>query len=323
MRTRQLGNTDLYLTTVGIGTWAIGGRGWGPQDDNDSVKTLLRGLELGVNWIDTAAVYGFGHSEEIVGKAIKEAKHRPYVFTKCGRIRGENDDVKGYLKKESIHAEVDASLMRLGVDMIDLYQMHWPDPPEDIEEGWEAMAELVQEGKVRYIGVSNFNTKRLKRIQPIHSPASLQPSYSMLRREAEDAILGFCEQNNIGVIVYSPMERGLLTGTFTKERISNLPEDDHRRHNSRFQEPELSANLNLVEGLRPIAQRNNRTLPQLAIAWVLRRPEVTGAIVGSRRPEQIEDTVQAGDWELSDEDIEKIETLLKARKEELRPKNRT
>lgn len=317
MHTRKLGYTDLHLTTVGLGTWAIGGEwayGWGPQDDGDSIGAIQRAIDLGINWIDTAAVYGLGHAEEVLGKAIQGRREKLIIATKCGRVGDKAaGTIAGRLKSESIRREVEDSLRRLKIDVIDLYQMHWPQPDEDIEEGWSTIAELIQEGKVRYGGVSNFNVAQLKRIQPIHPVASLQPPYSMLRREVEAELLPYCAANDIGVIVYSPMQAGLLTGRFTRERAAGLPEGDWRRRNENFQEPKLSANLALVDGLRPIAAQNGMTLSQLAIAWVLRRPEVTAAIVGARRPEQIEETVHGGDVTLSEGDIAAIERLLSER----------
>lgn len=322
MKTRKLGYSDLHLTPVGLGTWAIGGGdnpyGWGPQDDEESIVTIRRGLDLGLNWLDTAAGYGKGHSEEIVGKAIAGRRDEVIVATKCGILwKEDGSDIYGHLKADSIRREVEDSLRRLKVEVIDLYQIHWPLPDEDVEEGWSTIAELVKEGKVRYGGVSNFNIDQLKRAQAIHPIASLQPPYSMLVRDVEPEILPYCHQNNIGVIVYSPMQAGLLTGKMTKERVDQFPDDDWRKGNPLFQEPELSLNLELVEGLRPIAERNGRSLAELAIAWVLRRPEVTGAIVGARRPDQIEQTAPAGAWQLSAEDITEINTLLSRREEEL------
>jgi aryl-alcohol dehydrogenase-like predicted oxidoreductase len=321
MKTRKLGWTDLDLSVIGLGTWAIGGGGWrfgwGPQDDRESVAAILRALELGVNWIDTAPVYGLGHSEEIVGEAIRGLREKPIIATKCGMVWDGSGKISHCLKRGSIRAEVEASLKRLGLDVIDLYQIHWPVPEEDIEEAWAAIAGLIDEGKIRYAGVSNFSVEQLERIQDIHPVASVQPPYSMLRREIEDELLGFCRRNNIGVLVYSPMERGLLTGKFSRERVKNLPEDDHRRLYPPFREPELSVNLELVEGLRGIAERKGRTVGQLAIAWVLRRPEVTAAIVGARRPPQIEETAAAGDWVLSEEDLAAVEALLDKRRRAL------
>ncbi len=323
MQKRQLGYTDLKLTTVGLGTWAMGGPwqfGWGPQDDGDAIAAILAALEEGINWIDTAPVYGCGHSEELVGKALKQIKTKPIVATKCGLLWNEKREKVSCLKAESIRKECEASLKRLGIDAIDLYQMHWPEPDEDVERGWEEMARLAEEGKVRYIGVSNFNIEQLERIRKIAPVASLQPPYSMLHREVEDELLTFCAKNNIGIVVYSPMQRGLLTGKFSQERLAGLPPDDHRRRMPEFQEPQFSATLQLVDQLRPIAKRNGRTLAQLAISWVLRRSEVTAAIVGSRRPEQITETAGAGDWKLTVEDIYKIEKFLKERQEKLNGK---
>lgn len=328
MQKRKLGYTDLDLSTIGLGTWAIGGAGWvggwGPQDDKQSIATIRHSLELGINWIDTAPAYGLGHSEEVVGQAIKGIRDKVIIATKCGRVWDKDGNISGRLKKEDLCSEVEVSLKRLGIDVIDLYQIHWPDPDENIEEAWGTIADLVKEGKIRYAGVTNFNVEQLKRIQPIHPVASLQPPYNILVRGGiihpaggkltmENGLFDYCSANNIGVIVYSPMQKGLLTGKFTRERIQNLPPDDHRREDPHFQEPELTANLELVEGLRPIAQKNGKTLAQLAIAWVLRRPEVTAAIVGARRPSQIEETVVAGEWVLSREDIAAIDRLLEKR----------
>jgi len=338
MQTRKLGYSDLHLTTVGLGTWAIGGGGWaygwGPQDDSESIAAIRRALDLGINWIDTAAVYGLGHSEEIVGQAIPstgsgrrpstDSGHRAgrrdevIIATKCGLVWDEGSTTPyGRLKAESVRREAEASLRRLELEVIDLYQIHWPNPDEDIEEAWRVIADLIREGKVRYGGVSNFSVEQLKRVQAIHPVASLQPPYSMLRRGIEEELLAYCAANDIGVIVYSPMQAGLLTGTFTKERVANLPDEDWRKGSSAFREPELSANLALVEKLRPIAERNGRTVAQLAIAWVLRRPEVTAAIVGARRPSQIEETAPAGDWMLSEEDVAEIDALLVERERAL------
>ncbi len=314
MRTNRLGWTDLGLTTIGLGTWAMGGGGWsfawGPQDDDESISTIHRAIELGINWIDTAPVYGLNHAEEVVGKALKGLKEKPIIATKCGRVWDEDGNISGCLKKDSIHSEVEESLGRLGIDVIDLYQIHWPIPDEDIEEVWGAIADLIREGKVRYGGVSNFSVEQLKRIHPIHPVASIQPSYSILVRDIEHELLSFCEENNIGVIAYSPMQKGLLTGTFTSERMQNLPEDDHRRRDPMFQEPELSNNLAFVEKLCSVAEKKGKTVAQLAISWVLRRPEVTAAIVGARHPFQIEETVVAGELMLSKEDIDAIDILL-------------
>ncbi|MBN1803976.1 MAG: aldo/keto reductase [Sedimentisphaerales bacterium] len=321
MQMRKLGFTDLNLTTVGLGTWAIGGPwqfGWGPQDDDEAIGAILASLDAGINWIDTAPIYGLGHSEELVGKALKQTKQKPIIATKCSLLWNDKREKVSCLKARSIRRECHDSLERLGVETIDLYQIHWPDPQEDIEEAWEEMAKLVEEGKVRYLGVSNFNVEQIKRLRKIHPVASLQPPYSMLHREAEDELLAYCEQNDIGVIVYSPMQRGLLTGKFSPERLSGLPLDDHRRRSPDFHEPQFTATLQFVEKLKQIAERTGKTLAQLSISWVLRRPEVTAAIVGARRPEQIIETAPASDWDLSKEDIEQIEQLLTVRMDSLR-----
>ncbi|MBE7474096.1 MAG: aldo/keto reductase [Anaerolineae bacterium] len=322
MQTRQLGYSDLQLTVVGLGTWAIGGGGWiygwGPQDDADSIAAIQRALDLGINWIDTAAVYGAGHSEEVVSRAITGRRHEVIVATKGGRILEPGQEQPfARLKADSLRREVEASLRRLRVEAIDLYQIHWPDPDEDIEEGWGAVAELIREGKVRYGGVSNFSVAQLKRIQPIHPVVSLQPPYSMLRRGIEDELLDYCAANNIGVIAYSPMQAGLLTGKFSRERLATRPDDDWRPRNEHFQEPQLSLNLELVEKLRPMAARHGRNVAQLAIAWVLRRPEITAAIVGARHPAQIEETAPAGDWQLSAAELAEIDNLLAWREQRL------
>ncbi|MDK2896628.1 MAG: hypothetical protein PWP04_748 [Candidatus Atribacteria bacterium] len=315
MQTRTLGWTEVKLTTVGLGTWAIGGGNWefawGPQNDQESIETIHQALDMGINWIDTAAVYGLGHSEEIVGRAIKGMKERPFIATKCGRVWDDQGRITGNLTRESVRREAENSLRRLGVEVIDLFQIHWPDPDYQIEEGWATIADLIKEGKIRYGGVSNFNVEQLKRIQKIHPVASLQPPYSMLRREAEKELFPYCAEQHIGVIVYSPMQKGLLTGKITPERVKNFAPDDHRRNDSMFQEPQLSSNLKLVEKLRSIAEKEGRSVAQLAIAWVLRRPEVTAAIVGARRPDQIKETAPAGDWSLSPQIIEAIEGWLK------------
>ncbi len=320
MQMRQLGYTDLKLTTVGLGTWAIGGPwqfGWGPQDDDEAIAAILASLETGINWLDTAPVYGLGHSEELVGKALKQTNKKPIIATKCSLLWTDKREKVSCLKAQSIRQECHDSLERLGIETIDLYQIHWSEPDEDIEQAWEEMARLAEEGKIRYLGVSNFNVGQIKRIQKIHPVASLQPPYSMLHREVEDELLVYCAQNDIGVVAYSPMQRGLLTGKFSPERISSLPLDDHRRVNPDFHEPKFTATLELVEQLRPIAERNGKTLAQLSISWVLRRPEVTAAIVGARKPEQILETAPASDWDLNKEDIEQIEQLLAERQAKL------
>src|SRR5229473_1373572 len=307
MQTKRLGSSDMQITPIGIGAWAIGGGGWafgwGPQDDNESISAIRAALDQGVNWIDTAAVYGLGHSEEVVGKAIKGLVNPPYIFTKCERIWNEGGEIGKSLKADSIRREVEASLRRLNVDRIDLYQIHWPEPDEQIEEGWTAMAQLKAEGKVRYIGVSNFNVEQMRRAQAIAPITSLQPPYSMISPEIEESILPFCGANNIGVIVYSPMASGLLSGAMTRERIAALPDDDWRKHSPNFQEPLLSRNLRLVERLRAIGQRYSATPGEVAIAWTLRNPAVTGAIVGVRSAQQASGIAGAADVPLTADDI--------------------
>ena len=318
MRRRKLGYTELELSRVGLGTWAMGGPwqfGWGPQDDDDAVESIFEAMEQGINWIDTAAVYGCGHSEELVGRALKEMDEEPIVATKCGLLCNERREKVNCLKRESIMKECEDSLRRLGLERIDLYQMHWGAPDEDIEEAWEAMAELQEQGKVRYIGVSNFSVSQMERIQKIAPVASLQPPYSMLHREVEDEVLGFCAENDIGVVVYSPIQRGLLTGKFDRKRLASLPDDDHRKRHRDFQEPQFSATLKTVDRLEGIAESKGITCAQLAIAWVLRRPEVTAAIVGARKPGQIGETAAAADLVLADGEIEQIERFLAERQE--------
>jgi aryl-alcohol dehydrogenase-like predicted oxidoreductase len=316
---RKLGFTDMNLTTCGFGAWAVGGKwdwGWGSQDDAESIAAIHRALDRGINWIDTAAAYGLGHSEEIVGKAIKGLRDQVYIATKCGLVWDGRSDgtVDNRLKAWSIRQEAENSLRRLGVDVIDLYQIHWPNPDEDIEEGWAEIARLVEEGKVRYAGTSNFRVEQLKRVQKIHPIASLQPEYSMLERGVEKELLTFCAKNQIGVIAYSPMASGLLTGKYTRTTMESIAVDDWRRkYSEHFREPALTANFALVEKLEEIARRYNRTPGELAISWVLRRPELTAAIVGARRPSQIEDTAPASDWQLPAEVIREIDDVLAAR----------
>jgi aryl-alcohol dehydrogenase-like predicted oxidoreductase len=323
MKTRRLGWTELDLTTVGLGTFAIGGAGWeaswGPQDDKDSVATILRSLDSGINWIDTAPIYGLGHAEDVVGGVLRGLRRRPVISTKCGLIGDKQGRISNRLKREGIRVEVEDSLRRLGIDVIDLYHVHWPIPDEDIEEAWGAIAQLVKEGKVRYAAASNFDVTQLRRVQAIHPVAAVQNPYSMLERGLEKGVLDYCQQNNIGIVVWGPMAHGLLSGKFTKERVRNLDRGDSFRRNfsPHFKEPALDINLKLVKGLEPIARRNGRTLAQLAIAWVLRQPGVTSAIVGARKPAQIEETAQAADWELSGEDIAQIDKLLAERERAL------
>lgn len=320
MRKRKLGFTDLKLTTVGLGTWAIGGPwqfGWGPQDDNEAINAILKAIDLGINWIDTAPIYGCGHSEELLGKALKQTKIRPIIATKCSLLWNEKREKVSSLKPESIRRECEASLKRLGIEAIDLYQMHWPEPESEIEDGWEEMARLQRDGKVKHIGVSNFNIVQLDRIRKVAPVASLQPPYSMICRDIENDLLPYCAKNNIGVVVYSPMQRGLLTGKFSKGYLATLAPDDHRLQSPEFIEPEFSINLEFVEKLKPIAAKAGRTVSHLAIAWVLRRHEVTAAIVGARRPSQIEETAEAADWKPARSDINLIGKLLAEREAKL------
>jgi aryl-alcohol dehydrogenase-like predicted oxidoreductase len=310
---RKLGNSDLEITPLGVGAWAMGGGGWkfawGPQDDADSISAIRAALDAGMNWIDTAAVYGLGHSEEVVGRALKQVSKKPYVFTKCERRWKENGDIFPSLKAESIRKECEASLRRLNIDVIDLYQVHWPEPDAEIEEGWTELARLRQEGKVRWIGVSNFNVEQMKRAMKIAPITSLQPPYSLLVRKAEPEILPFARQNGIGVIVYSPMRAGLLAGKMTKERVQNLPEDDWRRRDKDFQEPNFSRNLELVEILRRIGARHGRTPGEVALAWTLNNPAVTAAIVGVRRADQVPGVAGALEFRLTPDEVSEIEAF--------------
>jgi aryl-alcohol dehydrogenase-like predicted oxidoreductase len=314
MKRKRLGNSDLFITPIGFGAWAIGGSGWefgwGKQDDNDSVAAIHEALDVGVNWIDTAAVYGLGHSEVVVARALAGMKNRPYIFTKCSMTWDQNWEIGHSLKARSIRSECEASLRRLRVDTIDLYQIHWPNPDEDIEEGWETLAALKQEGKVRHIGVSNFSVEQMKRVRVIAPITSLQPRYSLLHREIEETVLPFCAQENIGVIAYSPMASGLLTGGITQRRIANLPSDDWRKFSADFEEPHLSHNLRLVSLLRTIGKRHGRTPAEMAVAWVLNNSAVTGAIVGARRPLQIQGVIGAAEYRLSTNEIAEIEAYL-------------
>lgn len=317
MQKRILGDTDLELSVIGLGTWAIGGGdwafGWGDQDDQEAVAAILKSVELGVNWIDTAAVYGLGKSEQLVGKALAEipVTDRPLIATKCGRTNLGEGKIGKSLRRESVIAECEQSLQNLNVDCIDLYQIHWPEPDEEIEEGWQTLVDLKQQGKVRHIGVSNHSVDQLKRLQAIHPVASLQPPYSMLARDVESEILPFCGANKIGVVCYSPMGKGLLTGSFNAQRAKALSDNDHRSRDPRFQSPQLEINLTFVESLGKIAEDLGWTIPELAIAWVMRRPEVTSAIVGSRSPKQIEQTVVAGTRTLDQSSVDAIESHLK------------
>jgi aryl-alcohol dehydrogenase-like predicted oxidoreductase len=313
---RKLGNSDLNITPMGVGAWAMGGSGWkfawGEQDDNDSISAIRAAIDAGINWIDTAAVYGLGHSEEIVGRAVKGLSNRPYIFTKCERRWDANREIYPSLKADSVRKECESSLRRLGVEQIDLYQIHWPEPEAEIEEGWTELARLKEEGKVRWIGVSNFNVEQMKRVQKIAPITSLQPPYSLLARKIEAEILPFAKANNIGVIVYSPMRAGLLTGKMTRERALNLPQDDWRSRNPDFQEPQLSRNLELVEILRQIGERHGRTPGEVAIAWTLNNPAVTGAIVGLRNAEQVQGVIGALEFRLNQDEVAEIEKFFEA-----------
>ncbi|MGO9574961.1 MAG: aldo/keto reductase [Terriglobales bacterium] len=316
MQTRHLGNSDLTITPIGIGAWAMGGGdwafSWGRQQDDDSIAAIHAALDAGVNWIDTAAVYGLGHSEEVVGKAIAGRAQRPYVFTKCSLVWNDQGEIGHSLRAASVRRELEASLRRLRVDAIDLYQIHWPDPEPDIEEGWQTLAQIQKEVKVRYIGVSNFNVAQMKRVARIAPIASLQPNYNIVTRDIEKDVLPFCREQHIGVIVYSPMKSGLLTGKMTRERIASLPSDDFRPRTPSFQEPLLSRNLGVVEVLRGIGKRHGRTPGEIAIAWTLRDPVVTGAIVGMRSAEQAKQIVRSAEFRLSSDEILEIEKYLKA-----------
>jgi aryl-alcohol dehydrogenase-like predicted oxidoreductase len=312
LRASKLGDTGMEISRVGFGAWAIGGGGWqfgwGPQQDEESVAAIHRALELGVNWIDTAAAYGFGRSERVVGQALAGMTERPYVFTKCSLLDDGTGRVRHSLKRDSVLREAEASLRRLGIDAIDLYQIHWPVPEADIEEGWSALAELKERGLVRHIGVSNFSVAQLRRIQGIAPVETLQPPYSLVDRDAEDEILPFAEGEGIGVIVYSPMGSGLLTGAMTRERAASLPADDWRARDPRFTEPQLSQNLALAARLQRVAGRHGVTAGAVAVAWTLRNPAVDGAIAGFRRPAQVDPIVAAAGLELTGEDIAEIES---------------
>jgi aryl-alcohol dehydrogenase-like predicted oxidoreductase len=313
MQTHSLGNSDLHITPIGFGAWALGGGdwqfGWGSQDDQDSIAAVHRALEIGVNWIDTAAVYGLGHSEEVVARALADWKgQRPYVFTKCGMVWDAQRQVGYSLQEASLRRECEDSLRRLRVDVIDLYQIHWPaDDPAETGIGWQTLAKLQQEGKVRWIGASNFSVEELAAAHAIAPLTALQPPYSLLKRDVESAQLPWCAEHGVGVIGYSPMASGLLTGTMSRERIAKLPADDWRGENAEFREPKLSANLALADRLRAVAARHGRTAGQAAVAWTLRGPAVTGAIVGARNASQVDGVMSAGDWRLTAEEIAEIE----------------
>lgn len=323
MRTRRLGNSEFEFSVIGLGTWAIGGGdwpyGWGDQDEGEAIATIVRSVDLGVNWIDTAPVYGFGQSELVLGKALKQipSSRRPLVASKCGRIKLADEKIGSCLLRQSIVDECEASLKRLGIDCIDLYQMHWPEPDEQIEEGWRTLVDLREQGKVRCIGVSNHSRSQMQRLEAIHPIDSCQPPYSMIARQAEREVLPHCQAHEIGLVCYSPMGKGLLTGSFTAERAGNLSTNDHRSRDPRFQTPQLEINLQFVDGLANLAASLGWTIPELAIAWVLRRPEVTSAIVGSRNPAQLEQTVVAGTRDLDHAALSELETLISQRERDL------
>ena len=309
MGTVALGATGMEISRVGCGAWAIGGAGWwhawGDQDDEQSIAAIRRAVELGINWVDTAPIYGLGHSEEVVGRALQGLDDRPYVFTKAS-LYEKDGAVAHSLERDSIRREVEASLTRLQLDVIDVYQVHWPDPDEDVEEGWSTFAEIKEQGLVRHIGVSNFDVAQLRRAQAIAPVETLQPPYSLLERGIEDEILPFCEQEGIGVVCYSPMASGLLSGAMTRERIAALPDNDWRKHDARFNEPELSRNLAIVARLQTVADRHDTTPGAIAVAWTLHHPAVHGSIVGFRRPDQVEPLLTAGTVELTDDDLATI-----------------
>jgi aryl-alcohol dehydrogenase-like predicted oxidoreductase len=312
MDKKLLGNTDMNITRIGFGAWAIGGGnwefGWGPQDDEKAIAAIKRAVERGMNWIDTAAVYGLGHSEVLVSKAVKGMNEKPFIFTKCGLRWDDAGEIQRVTTAASIRQECEASLRRLDVDVIDLYQIHWP-VDEDIEEAWEMMAQLKMEGKVRHIGVSNFDAGQIKRCQTIAPVASLQPPYSLINRDYEEETLPHCKKENVGVIVYSPMGSGMLTGSMTRERIKNMPPNDWRTKHQWFQEPELTKNLELAEKLKSIGKKYSHLAGEVAIAWTLKNPAVTGAIVGGRSAEQVDGMYRAAELKLDKEDLREMETF--------------
>lgn len=314
LQSRQLGNTDMHITPVGFGAWALGGGdwvyAWGPQDDRESIAAIHRALDLGINWIDTAAGYGLGHSEEVVGQALTGMSERPYVFTKCSMPWNERGEIISSLKRDSIRRECEDSLRRLKLDAIDLYQIHWPRPEEDLEEGWATLAELQREGKVRWIGVSNYSVAQMRQAEAIAPISSMQPPYSLIRPEVENEILPYCQEHNIGVIVYSPMYSGLLSGKMTAERIKNMPSDDWRQHDPEFQMPRLEQNLRLVSTLAEIGKRHEVEPGVVAIAWTLHHPGVTGSIVGARRPSQVDGIFPSVALRLSQQEIEQLNGMI-------------
>lgn len=314
MHTRQLGKTEMHITPLGLGTWAMGGHGWadarGPQDDEESIKTIHRVLELGINWIDTAAVYGLGHAEEIIGKAIKGHSEKPYIFTKCSLVWNTQGEISQSLKASSIQREIEGSLKRLGVDVIDLYQIYWPMPEAELEEGWQMLAKLKQEGKVQAIGISHANIGQLRRLQKIAPIDTIHLPYSLLHREIEQDVLPYCAEHNLGVIACSPMLSGLLTGRMTKEGVTDLPDSDCRKRDPQFQEPHLSRALDLASFLTDIGYPHNLPAGVVAVAWALRNAVVTGAAVGSRHPSQIEEIIMAAEFRLDKHELNQIEKFL-------------
>ena len=313
---RQLGKTDLFITPIGFGSWALGGGGWkfgwGPQDDRESIAAIQRALDLGVNWIDTAAAYGLGHSEEVVAQALKGRHDHPFIFTKCSMPWDDQGNLLRSLKAGSIRRELEDSLRRLQVDVIDLYQVHWPIPDDQLEEGWATLGELKRQGKVRYIGASNFSVAQLRRAGSLAHVDALQPPYSLIRRDVEREILPYCQEQGIGVIVYSPMASGLLSGGMDRLRIESLPAGDWRRNSSQFQEPKLSQNLRIADQLKEVGQRHGRSAGEVAIAWTLRHPAVTAAIVGARTPAQVDGFIGAMDFRLSEAEIDEIGAFLQS-----------
>jgi len=313
MQKKRLGTSDLAITPLGVGAWAMGGNGWqfgwGPQDDSESIAAIQAALDRGINWIDTAAIYGLGHSEEVVARALEGRSPKPYVFTKCGIVWNEKREASRTINPDSIRREVEASLQRLKTDVIDLYQIHWPDPDREIEAAWTMMAGLKEEGKVRYIGVSNFNAAQMQRAQAIAPITSLQPPYSIISPEIEQSILPYAQANDIGVIAYSPMKSGLLTGAMTRERIAALPDDDFRKRSPNFNEPLLTRNLKIADKLSEIGKRHGRTTGEVAIAWTLRHPAVTAAIVGVRSATQVDGVIGAAEFRLTSEEIAEIDNF--------------
>jgi aryl-alcohol dehydrogenase-like predicted oxidoreductase len=323
LKINKLGFSDLHLSEIGFGAWAVGGGGyafgWGHQDDDQSIASIHKALDLGVNWIDTAAIYGLGHSEEVVGKAINGIRDEVIIATKCSAVWDEKRIVSSSLKADNVISECEKSLKRMNIDCIDLYQIHSPSDEKHIEDGWNAIYQLIKDGKVRYGGVSNFKVSHFERIQSTNPIASSQPPYSILRRNGEnDGTFDFCEKNKIGIVAYSPMQAGLLTGSFDMSRVAD---DDWRKGAKEYKEPNLGINLDFVEELREIANHYNKTVAQLAIAWVLRDDRVTSAIIGTRNPKQIEQTVGGAGWKIEQDDLDQIDSLLVGRIEKIKAQN--